>query len=202
MGIPRSTFYYQVKENNVKAPQESFLQEKIKEMGCQYPYYGYQRITAQLQRDNIKVNHKRVLRIMRQLCIQARIKRRYTTTTNSRHNKEICSNLIKDLIPTGINQIWYSDITYIRILSAFVYLATILDIYSCRIIGYAIVNPIPGSYSSCLKDGFGHQEGDKPDPSFRSGIPYTSLAYTNLLHNFYFLTRVWIRKDYILISDI
>ena len=83
--------------------QEILLQEKIQRIAYQYPYYGYRRITAQLQRENFKVNHKRVLRIMRQLGIQARVKRRYTTTTNSRHSHRIYPNLIKDKIVTGIN---------------------------------------------------------------------------------------------------
>lgn len=70
--------------------------------------------------------------------IQGRIKRKYITTTNSRHNNRIYSNLIKDKELTGINQIWCADITYIRLLNGFVYLAAIIDIYSRKIVGYAI----------------------------------------------------------------
>lgn len=56
MGIKRSTFYYQKKENMLKVQQESFIKEKIQQITCEHPYYGYRRITAQLQRENIKVN--------------------------------------------------------------------------------------------------------------------------------------------------
>jgi transposase InsO family protein len=75
---------------------------------------------------------------MRELGIQGRVKRSYITTTNSKHGNPIYPNLIKDRIVTGINQIWSSDITYIRILSGLVYLAAIIDLYSRRIVGYAL----------------------------------------------------------------
>ncbi|GAH80909.1 unnamed protein product, partial [marine sediment metagenome] len=76
--------------------------------------------------------------MMKELGIQGRIKHKYITTTNSKHNNKIYSNLVKDKEPTGINQIWCSDITYIRILNGFVYLSAIIDIYSRKIVGYAI----------------------------------------------------------------
>jgi len=75
---------------------------------------------------------------MKELGIQGRIKRKYITTTNSKHHNKIYSNLIKNKEITGINQIWCADITYIRILNGFVYLTAIIDIYSRKIVGYAI----------------------------------------------------------------
>jgi transposase InsO family protein len=78
MGIKRSIYYYQKKVNMAKIQKEILLKEKIQKIAYEHPYYGYRRITAQLHRDNIKVNHKRVIRIMRQLGTQGRIKRRYT----------------------------------------------------------------------------------------------------------------------------
>ena len=76
--------------------------------------------------------------MMQEMGIQGRIKHKYVTTTDSKHNNKIYSNLIKDKELTGINQVWCADITYIRILNGFVYLAAILDIYSRKIVGYAI----------------------------------------------------------------
>ena len=76
--------------------------------------------------------------MMRKMGIQGRIKHQYMTTTNSKHNNKIYSNLIKDKELTGINQIWCADITYIRILNGFVYLAAIIDIYSRKTVGYAL----------------------------------------------------------------
>ena len=76
--------------------------------------------------------------MMKELGIQGRIRHKYIATTNSKHNNRIYSNLVKDKELTGINQVWCADITYIRILNGFVYLAAILDIYSRKIVGYAI----------------------------------------------------------------
>jgi len=138
MSIKRSTFYYQKKVNITKIQKEISLKERIQQIAYKHPYYGYRRITAQLHREKVNINHKRVLRMMRELGIQARIKRKYVATTNSRHNNRVYPNLIKDLLTTGINQVWCSDITYISILFGFVYLAVIIDIYSRKIVGYAI----------------------------------------------------------------
>src|SRR5665648_139731 len=138
MGIKRSTLYYQQKDNLDKKIKETDIKNKIKDISYKHPYYGYRRITAQLRRDKVIVNHKRVLRMMRKMGIQGRIKHQYITTTNSKHNNKIYSNLIKDKELTGINQVWCADITYIRILNGLVYLAAIIDIYSRKIVGYAI----------------------------------------------------------------
>jgi putative transposase len=110
----------------------------MEDISREHPYYGYRRITAQLRRDKVIVNHKKVLKMMRELGIQGRIKHKYVTTTDSKYHNKIYSSLIKDQEVTGINQVCYADIIYIRILNGFVYLAAILDIYSRKIVGYAI----------------------------------------------------------------
>jgi transposase InsO family protein len=138
MGIKRSTLYYQPKGNLDKKIKETDIKNKIKDIPYKHPYYGYRRITASLRRDQIIINHKKVLKIMQEMGIQGRIKRKYITTTNSKHHNRIYSNLIKDKELTGINQVWCADITYNRILNGFVYLAAIIDIYSRKIVGYAI----------------------------------------------------------------
>jgi putative transposase len=116
----------------------AFLKDRIQDIALHHPYYGYRRITAQLHRENIRVNHKWLLSLMRKLGIQGRIKYKYATTTNSKHNNPIYPNLIKEKIVTGINQIWCSDINYIRIFSGCAYLTAIIDIYFRIIVGYAL----------------------------------------------------------------
>jgi putative transposase len=138
MGIKRVTLYYKPKKNVNKKQKELRIGKKIEEISREHPYYGYRRITAQLRREKVIVNHKKVLKMMKELGIQGRIKHKYVTTTNSEHHNKIFSNLLKDKELTAINQVWCADITYIRILNGFVYLAAILDIYSPKIIGYAI----------------------------------------------------------------
>ncbi len=138
MDLKRSTLYYQPKKNITKKQKELKIRKKIEDISREHPYYGYRRITAQLRRDKVILNHKKVLKMMKELGIQGRIKRKYIATTNSKHNNKVYSNLIKDKELTGINQVWCADITYIRILNGFVYLAAILDIYSRKIVSYAI----------------------------------------------------------------
>ena len=133
MGIKRSTLYYKP-----KGKKETDIKKKIEDISREHPYYGYRRITAQLRRDKVIVNHKKVLKMMKELGIQGRIRHKHITTTNSKHHNRIYSNLIKDKELIGINQIWCADITYIRILNGFVYLAAIIDIYSRKIVGYAV----------------------------------------------------------------
>lgn len=182
MGIKRSTYYYQKKEDSANAQQEILLQEKIQRIAYQYPYYGYRRITAQLQRENFKVNHKRVLRLMRKMCIQARIKRKYVTTTNSRHNNRVYPNLIRDFLTTGINQVWCSDITYIRIPTGFVYLAVIIDIYSRKIVGYAIAKTLsPELTIAALHMAITNRNTDELIHHSDQGVQYASSDYVSLL---------------------
>jgi len=83
MGTKKSTLYYQQKINIHKRQKELKIRKKIADISREYPYYGYRRITAQLRRDKLIVNHKKVLKMMKELGIQGRIKRKYITTTNS-----------------------------------------------------------------------------------------------------------------------
>ena len=91
MGIKRATLYYQPKKNINKKQKELRIRKKIEDISREHPYYGYRRITASLRRDQVIVNHKKVLKIMKELGIQGRIKHKYVTTTNSKHNNKITS---------------------------------------------------------------------------------------------------------------
>jgi len=114
------------------------LRDAIQRIAVDKPTYGYRRITAQLRRDGRAVNSKRVLRIMREdnlLCLR---RKSFVRTTDSGHGLPVYPNLAKGLVLTCINQLWVADITYIRLLCEFVYLAVILDAFSRRVIGWAL----------------------------------------------------------------
>ena len=98
--------------------------------------YGYRRVTAALQREGWSVNHKRVLRIMREESLLCQLKRRFVPTTDSAHAFGIYPNLIKDTQLDGLDQVWISDITYVGLPTTFCYLAAILDAYSRRCVGW------------------------------------------------------------------
>ena len=100
--------------------------------------YGYRRITAELRRRGLLVNHKRVARLMREDNLLAVQPRAFVVTTDSDHELEVSLNLASRLTLTGMNQLWVADITYIRLRAEFVYLAVILDAYSRKVVGWAL----------------------------------------------------------------
>lgn len=140
MNLARSTFYYKYKEKSLQQLKEDTdLQIQIEKICLEFPRYGYRRVTKELQREGWIVNHKRVLRVMRENELLCRIRRKQgIKTTDSNHSYPVFPNLIKDLVTSSINQVWVSDITYIRILTTFVYLAIILDLHSRKVIGYSL----------------------------------------------------------------
>jgi transposase InsO family protein len=137
-GVSRAG-YYRHFEEHAPARADADLQGAIQRLSLAHRHYGYRRITAQLRREGQIINAKRVLRLMREdnlLCLRARpfVPR----TTDSRHGFAILPNLIRRLVPTGIDQIWHADITYVRLGEAFVYLAVVLDAFSRKVIGWAL----------------------------------------------------------------
>ena len=114
------------------------LRDAIQRIALQWPSYGRPRITAELRRRGWTVNPKRVYRILREdnlLCVR---KRKFVVTTDSNHDRKIYPNLAREMVLTGVDQLWRADITYIRLQDEFVYLAVILDAYSRRVIGWAL----------------------------------------------------------------
>jgi len=107
------------------------------EICAEWPRYGYRRVTAQLHNEGLIVDHKKVMRLMKENALSVRPRRRFVVTTDSSHNGPIFANLTKRIVLSGPNQLWVADITYIAIASGFVYLAVILDAWSRRVVGYA-----------------------------------------------------------------
>jgi len=139
MKLARSSFYYKPKgksSNQMKA--EADLRDRIETICLGFPRYGYRRVTYQLKREGKQVNHKKVLRLMRESDLVCRVKRKWVKTTNSRHRFPRYPNLVKGTSIRRLNQVWLADITYIRIRTGFVYLAAILDAFSRKVIGYAV----------------------------------------------------------------
>jgi putative transposase len=135
MGLARSTYYDEPESMSL---EEARLVARITEICAEWPFYGYRRVTAQLRDEKVVVNHKKVMRLMKENGLTVRLRRRFVVTTNGNHDGPIFANLAKDVSPTGPNQLWVADITYIAIASGFVYLAAILDAWSRRVVGYAI----------------------------------------------------------------
>jgi putative transposase len=153
MSLAPSTYYYRAKAKSAEAiAAEARLVARIHAICAEFPRYGYRRVTAQLKAEGERVNHKRVSRIMREQDLRVRPKRRFVVTTDSDHDGPIFPDLAKDLAPTGPDQLWVADLTYIRILSGFVYLAVILDAWSRRVVGWALSRRIDAELAVAALD--------------------------------------------------
>jgi len=135
MGLARSTYYDEPKGPPV---EEARLVARIAEICDAWPRYGYRRVTAQLHNEGLIVNHKKVMRLMKENGLSVRTRRRFVVTTQSSDDGPVFPDLSKTIVLSAPNQLWVADITYIAIASGFVYLAAILDAWSRRVVGYAI----------------------------------------------------------------
>lgn len=135
MGVSRS-WYYGRPSAAEKARKDVALRDAIERIVLGFPGYGYRRVTAALGREGWIVNHKRVLRVMREESLLCQIERRFKPTTDSAHAFGRYPNLIKAVEIDEIDQAWLSDITYVRLPTTFCYLAAILDDYSRRCVGW------------------------------------------------------------------
>ena len=138
MEIARSTFY----DRPIRTTDDTAIVEAMFAISDDFEFYGYRRMGAALRHQGIIVNHKKIRRLMRQHDLQPRIRRRFIATTDSDHDGPIFPNLAAGLVPTGPDQVWVADITYVAVQSRFIYVAVILDAWSRRVVGYAISRSI------------------------------------------------------------
>ncbi len=145
--------------------------------------YGYRRVTAELRRQGFTVNHKKVLRLMRNDNLLAIRKRRYVLTTDSDQHRAVYPNWANSLQIDGLNQLWQSDISYVRMRRSFVYLAVVMDSDSRRVIGWELGSSLEAVLAvNALRKAI---ELRRPKPGLihhsDQGAQYASRAYVNLL---------------------
>jgi transposase InsO family protein len=137
-GVSRAGFYRSLQQQR-PMEEEMEVRSSIQQIVLSHRRrYGYRRITAELHRRGMMVNHKRVLRLMKEDSLLAVQPRAFKVTTDSDHDLEIYLNLSSRIELTGMNQLWLADITYIRLASEFVYLAVLLDGFSRKVVGWAL----------------------------------------------------------------
>jgi len=137
-GVSRSAYHEWFYKSPVIDGSAAELETEIEYIVLEFLGYGYRRVTHELKRRGRTINHKKVLAIMKTRGWTKKRKRRFVKTTDSNHKLPVYPNLTRKFIPSGINQLWVSDLTYIRIKYGFVYLATIMDAYSRRVIGWSL----------------------------------------------------------------
>lgn len=138
MRVSRTSFYRSLQQ---REPEEESMEVRsaIQRVALEHRRrYGYRRVTAELRRRGMPLNHKRVARIMREDNLLAVRRKRFLTTTDSKHELEIYLNLARRMTLTAIDQLWVADITYIRLSNEFVYLAVILDSFSRKVVGWKL----------------------------------------------------------------
>jgi len=136
--VSRAGFYRSLQER-MPVEEDMEVRSAIQAIALEHRRrYGYRRITAELRRRGMLVNHKRVRRIMREDNLLGVQPRAFVVTTDSNHELEVYLNLAHRMKLTGINQLWVADITYIRLKTEFVYLAVILDGHSRKVVGWAL----------------------------------------------------------------
>lgn len=182
--VSRAGFYRHYEEH---APRQAEveLRDLIQQIVLENRFYGYRRVTAELEHRGVVVNHKRVLRLMRADNLLAVRRQRFVFTTDSRHGYAVYSNLASRVPVTNINQLWVADITYVRLRETFLYLAVVLDAYSRRVIGWALGEDLRaelalGALNQALAD-----RAIEPGLVHHSdrGVQYCSQAYVERLQS-------------------
>jgi putative transposase len=147
-GVSRAG-YYRHWAASAPRQEETAVRDAIQRLALAHRHYGYRRITAQLRREGLVVNRKRVLRLMQEdnlLCLRQRSF--VPVTTCSRHDWRVVPNLARGLVVSGLDQLWVADITYIRLQEEFAYLAVVLDAFSRRVVGWALRTHLEASLAT------------------------------------------------------
>ena len=175
--------YYRHSNCTPEAEPDLELRQEIQAIAADMPAYGYRRITAQLARNGVVANHKRVLQLMRKdglLCVR---KPAFVNTTQSQHSFTIYPNLVPTLSIDGPDQLWVADITYIHLRRDVFYLAVMLDAFSRRVIGWQMDSTLGVQLTVAALQKALAQRTITPNLVHHSdrGTQYAANVYANLL---------------------
>ena len=163
------------------------LRDELQQIAVEFPRYGYRRMTVELHNRGYRVNHKKVLRLMNEDNLLVVKKRFKPLTTDSNHPHKVYPNLIKHLTITQPDQVWASDITYIQLTDAFVYLSVILDLFSRKCIGWQLGRYLDTQLALDALDQALHQRWNASLQGLihhsDQGVQYASTLYVNYLRD-------------------
>jgi putative transposase len=186
LGVSRSWFYGRQAQTEAEQSEGDVeLRDAIEQLVLEFSGYGYRRVAKALSRGGWVVNHKRVLRIMREESLLCQLKRRFIPTTDSNHSFQTYPNLLCEMVLDAPDQAWQADITYIRLPTGFAYLAAILDAYSRRCVGWQLSRCIDTNLTLAALDmalAARHVEPGLIHHSDR-GVQYASSAYVERLES-------------------
>ena len=187
MGLAKSTYYYRLKHEPVaklREVRDAETRDLIDSVHIHFPTYGYRKLHEELKRRGHMLNEKKIRRIQAKFGLFATQVRKWIKTTDSRHKLKKYPKLISPAtLITDLNQVWVSDITYVRIQAGFIFVAIILDLCSRKVVGWAISKRINAQLAvKALKMAIDER---KPDPGgihhSDQGVQYCSEDYIELL---------------------
>jgi putative transposase len=178
LGVSRSSVYYKPKP---VTSEQLYICECIDKVYTAYPFMGYRSIRAQLMRAyGLCVNHKRVRRLMREMCIQAIYPQRRTSAAQP--GQKVYPYLLKGLVIDHPNQVWGIDITYIPLSGTFMYLTAILDWYSRYVISWELSDTLEEEFVlRAARKGLSHARPEILNSD--QGAQFTSAQFTGLFES-------------------
>jgi transposase InsO family protein len=181
--VSRAGFYRSLAE---QAPIEEDMEVRstIQQIFAEHKRrYGYRRVTQELRRRGMLVNHKRVARLMREDNLLAVQPKCFLSTTETDHNLEVYLNLARRMKLTGVNQLWVADITYIRLHREWIFLAVILDAFSRKVVGWELDRTLAARLPMAALGKAVAERTPPPGLVHHSdrGIQYASREYVGLL---------------------
>jgi len=182
-GVSRTGFYRSLKEQE-PVQEDMQVRSIIQQIFAEHKRrYGYRRVSAELRRRGMLVNHKRVARLMREDNLLAMQPKSFVVTTDSDHELEVYLNLASRMKLTGINQLWVADITYIRLHREFVFLAVILDVFSRKVVGWELDRTLTARLPIAALEKATADRKPLPGAVHHSdrGVQYASGAYVAVL---------------------
>ena len=177
--------FYRFLEQRHPGEEEMEVRNAIQQIVLEHRRrYGYRRVAAELRRRGMVVNHKRVLRLMREDNLLSVQPKAFVVTTQSDPEAEVYLNLASRMKLTAINQLWVADITYIRLRQEFVYLAVVLDAFSRKALGWELGRSLTARLPLVALERAITLRQPAPGLVHHSdrGVQYASEQYTSLLH--------------------
>jgi putative transposase len=182
--VSRASFYRYL-DHSEPGKADMLLRGRLQELAvAHHRLRGYRMLTALLRREGQQVNHKRVLWLMREDNLLSLRRKKYVFTTDSAHSLPIYPNLARYVKLTAPNQLWVSDITFIRLRDEFIYLAVVLDAYSRKVVGWNLGRSLEAELAlGALRMALA-ERGWKAEGLIHHsdrGVQYASADYTGLL---------------------
>jgi putative transposase len=185
VGMTRQNYYKAQKSQQKKEVYAGAICEAVLELRQKHPRMGTRKLLINLKKRGVDIGRDRLFFILKEFGLLVPPVKRKAKTTNSRHSLPVFRNLIKDLNVTHRNQVWVSDLTYLRIAGGFVYLSLVMDLYSRKIVGWHCGDTLEAiGCMNALRMAFGNlAKGEQPIHHSDRGCQYCCHAYVEMLNS-------------------